>query len=60
MPKKPKKMGRPPLPKGETKDRVINVQLHPDQYAALSAKAAKNGQTVSQWVRSTINASLES
>jgi hypothetical protein len=45
------KMGRPPLPKGETKDAQIGVRFKSDEYAKLDSKASSSGFTAPQLVR---------
>lgn len=52
------KVGRPPIPKHETKGRIVPVRFTTDDLRAIEAAARTNKQTVSEWVRSTINASL--
>ena len=56
---KPKKVGRPKLPKGQAKAGAIQVRLNDDdrKKVAIAAKARK--QTVSEWIRSTLSAALE-
>ena len=54
--KKAKKAGRPPLPKGEAKQGTIRVRVTPDELRAIEAKAKIAKQTVSEWIRSTLNA----
>jgi len=56
---KPKKMGRPVLPKGEAKAKIMPVRLSPDDRKRIEKAAQTKGQTVSQWVRSTLMAALE-
>jgi uncharacterized protein (DUF1778 family) len=53
---KPKKVGRPKMAKGEAKAHVVVVRLHADDYKAVTNAAKSKGQTVSEWVRGTINA----
>jgi predicted HicB family RNase H-like nuclease len=46
------------LPKGEAKGRIVPVRFAPDTLRAMEA-AAKNGkQSLSEWIRSTIDAAL--
>jgi predicted HicB family RNase H-like nuclease len=56
--KKPSKRGRPPLPKGDAKAIMLRVRITPDELRAVEVKAKKNNQTVSEWVRSTVNAAI--
>lgn len=55
MPKKPS-VGRPRLPKGEAKGRIVPVRFSVESFRAvtMAAKAAK--QSVSEWIRSTVEA----
>jgi hypothetical protein len=61
MPKQPKKRkpGRPMLPRGEAKGKIVPVRFASAEYDKLSQTARKAGQTVSQWIRSTLNAATE-
>ncbi len=52
---KPKKVGRPALPKGNAKDVMLRVRVTPDDIKAMKAKAKANGQSVSEWIRSTVS-----
>jgi hypothetical protein len=56
---KPKKAGRPKLPKGEAMGRVIQVRFTALDTKAIEAAAKASDQNVSEWIRSTIHASLE-
>ena len=51
--KKARKVGRPKLPKGEAKGRIVPVRFNADDLKIVTAMAKKNGQTISKWVRST-------
>ena len=54
-----KKVGRPRLPKGAAKGRIVPVRFTGDDLKAIAARARANKQNVSEWIRSTIHASLE-
>ena len=56
--KKNRKVGRPKLPKGEAKGRIVPVRFAADDLKAIAAKAKASDQNVSEWIRSTIHASL--
>ena len=56
--KKPRKAGRPPLPKGRAKAGTLRVRVTPEELSAIEAKAKQSKQTVSEWIRSTLNAVL--
>ena len=55
---KTRSVGRPELPKGHAMGRIFPVRFKPDEFRAIekAAKAAK--QTVSEWIRGTLNAKL--
>jgi len=55
---KVKKPGRPPLPKGQAKAGTLRVRVTPEELQAIEAKAHAKKQTVSEWIRSTLNAAL--
>jgi predicted HicB family RNase H-like nuclease len=61
MPKqpKPKKPGRPKMAKGEAKGSIVPVRFSPEDRKRVEAAARANNQTVSAWVRSTLNSALE-
>ena len=56
---KPKKVGRPALPKGNAKDVMLRVRVTPDDIKAMKAKAKANRQSVSEWIRSTISDAIK-
>jgi len=56
---KPKKMGRPVLPKGHAKSGKIQVRLNEDEQRKIAAKAKANKQTVSAWVRTILITAME-
>jgi predicted HicB family RNase H-like nuclease len=55
---KPRKPGRPKLPKGEAKGKVIGLRLSVEEVKTISAAAKSKKQTLSEWIRSTLEASL--
>jgi hypothetical protein len=55
---KPKKIGRPKLPKGEAKGRIVPVRFSADEVQRITKAASVNGQKVSEWIRSTLNAAI--
>jgi hypothetical protein len=50
------KIGRPKLPKGEAKGRIVPVRFNADEVRRITAAASANKQKVSEWIRSTLNA----
>jgi predicted HicB family RNase H-like nuclease len=56
---KPRKAGRPPLPVGNAKATMLRVRVTPDERAALEAVAKAHNQSISEWIRSTLNAAIQ-
>ena len=59
MSQKKAKVGRPKLPKGEAKGRIVPVRFTGDDLKAMEQAARVSKVTVSEWIRSTIHATLE-
>ncbi len=57
LPKKTK-VGRPKLPNGTAKGRIVPVRFAPEAIKAVEAAAKANKQTVSEWIRSTLDAAI--
>jgi hypothetical protein len=55
---KAKKVGRPKLAKGEAKGKIVPVRFTNEALKAIEAKAQSHGKTVSEWIRSTVNAAI--
>lgn len=53
MPKKPK-IGRPILPKGHAKAKIVPIRFRPDDLKRIETAAKASNQTVSEWIRSTL------
>ena len=56
---KPRKPGRPSLPKGEAKAETLRIRVTPSELRGYGIKAKTGKQTVSEWIRSTLNAAME-
>jgi hypothetical protein len=52
------KVGRPKMPKGEAKGRIVPVRFTADDLKAMAAAAKAKDQSVSEWIRGTIHAEL--
>jgi hypothetical protein len=50
------KIGRPKLPKGEAKGRIVPVRFSAGEVKRIMAAASASNQKVSEWIRSTLNA----
>ena len=57
--KKARKVGRPKLPKGAAKGRIVPVRFTADDLKAIAIRAKAENQNVSEWIRSTIHATLQ-
>jgi hypothetical protein len=56
---KVRRVGRPKLPKGEAKGRIVPVRFTSDDLKAMAAAAKASKQTLSEWIRSTIHGTLQ-
>ena len=56
--KQSRRVGRPKLPKGTAKGRIVPVRFTADDLKAMAAAAKAKDQSVSEWIRSTIHAEL--
>jgi len=56
---KPKKVGRPKLPKGNAKAVMLRVRTTPDALKAFEAKAKASKQNLSDWIRGTLDAATQ-
>jgi hypothetical protein len=59
-PTKPKKIGRPKLPKGEARGRIVPVRFNADDLKRIASAAKAKNQTVSEWLRGIVANVLES
>jgi hypothetical protein len=55
---KPKKIGRPKLPKGEAKGRIVPIRFNPADLKRIESVARTSQQTVSEWIRGAVAAAL--
>jgi hypothetical protein len=63
MSKQPKQTkrrpGRPKLAEHEAKAKIVPVRFAANEIDRIAKAATKANQTVSQWIRSTLNAAVE-
>jgi len=52
---KPKKIGRPNLPKGQAKGRIVPVR---EDIKRIEGAARASHQTVSEWIRQTLSSAI--
>jgi predicted HicB family RNase H-like nuclease len=55
---KPRKPGRPTLPKGSAKAEMLRIRVAPATLRTIEAKAKGRKISVSEWIRSTLEATL--
>jgi hypothetical protein len=55
---KPKKVGRPKLPKGEAKGNIVAMRFSAEDLKRVEIAAKIGRQTVSEWIRNAVNAAL--
>ena len=55
---KPKKIGRPKLPKGEAKGRIVPIRFNTADIKRIEAMARANEQTVSEWIRGVVSSAM--
>ena len=56
---KTKRVGRPTLPKGAAKGRIVPVRFTAENLRAIEAKAKAKNVTVSEWIRSTVDDAIQ-
>jgi uncharacterized protein (DUF1778 family) len=56
---KPRKAGRPPLPKGNAKAGFLRVRMTQDELQTIEKEAKTSGKTISEFVRSKLIATAE-
>jgi predicted HicB family RNase H-like nuclease len=56
--RKVRKVGRPPLPKGLAKRKIVPVRLSNSEAGKFSKAAKARKQSLSEWIRSTLNAAI--
>lgn len=56
--KKTRRPGRPKLPKGEAKGKIIALRFDPNYLKQIDAAAKASKQSRSEWIRSTLSAAM--
>jgi uncharacterized protein (DUF1778 family) len=54
VPSKPKKVGRPKLPKGEAKGKIVAMRFDLEELKQIDAAAKAGKKSRSDWMRSTL------
>ena len=53
------KIGRPKLPKGEAKGRIVPIRFNAQDLKRIESTAKANQKTVSEWIRGAITMAME-
>lgn len=56
---KKRKVGRPRFPRGTAKSRIVPVRFSAEDLKAMTAAAKAAKQTLSEWIRGTLNAAIK-
>jgi hypothetical protein len=56
---KPKRVGRPTLPTGHAKARIVPVRFKAEDIEKIKKAAKAQNQTLSDWIRGTLLANVE-
>ena len=52
------KIGRPKLPKGEAKGRIVPIRFNASDIKRIESVAKANQKTVSEWIRGAIASAM--
>ncbi len=55
---KPRRPGRPKLPKGDAKSSIVPIRLNTEDRKRVEAAARASDQTVSEWIRAALAAAI--
>jgi hypothetical protein len=58
-PQKPRKVGRPKLPKGEAKGKIVPIRFTKAEHDRLSKAAKAGNKGISEWIRCALFADFE-
>jgi hypothetical protein len=56
---KAKKVGRPKLPKGDAKRRIVPVRFSASDLKRIESTAKASQKTVSEWIRGVVASAME-
>jgi hypothetical protein len=56
---KHKNVGRPRLPRGQAKGKIVPIRFTNGEVASFQKAAKVSKQSLSEWVRSALNAEIE-
>lgn len=53
------RLGRPPLPKHEVREKITPIRLQENERTAFERAAQKAGLSLSEWIRQTLRLAIE-
>lgn len=53
------KIGRPKLPKGEAKGRIVTIRFNAQDLKRIESTAKASHETVSEWIRGAVTMAME-
>jgi predicted HicB family RNase H-like nuclease len=56
--KKSKRVGRPTLPRGQAKARIVPVRFNEDDLKRIESAAKSRKQSLSEWIRTAVTAAI--
>jgi hypothetical protein len=56
---KPRKVGRPKLPKGDAKGRIVPIRFNATDLKRIESAAKASEKTVSEWIRRVVASAME-
>jgi predicted HicB family RNase H-like nuclease len=59
MPTKKPKLGRPPLPKGEVREKITPIRLQENERLTFEKAAQRDGLSLSEWIRQTLRTAIK-
>jgi predicted HicB family RNase H-like nuclease len=59
MNQKPRKVGRPKMPRGEAKGRIVPVRFNAEDLKAITHASKASKQSLSEWIRTTLTAAIK-
>jgi predicted HicB family RNase H-like nuclease len=59
MPAKKPRLGRPPLPKGEVREKITPIRLQETERITFEKAAQKAGLSLSEWIRQTLRVAIK-
>ena len=59
MPIKKPRIGRPPLPKHQVREKITPIRLQENERAAFEKAAQKAGLSLSEWIRQTLRLAVD-